>query len=421
MISEPDAVERARELLRDGEAVEAVRGLRGVANDLAPAEWADVVADAADGLDLGDLAAAAARVLREPSSGQALYDLGYACVEHGLTFLAVPALWAALQAAPGERLVVLELAVALRGEGRPRDAVAVLEEHLAEREPWPDGYLLAECALLAGDVERALRNAELPAPAEPEQRAAHVRLQAAVGRLRVLRGRRPLDDGDLRGWHHVVNGGVLAHLSPYGGDGMNGRYGWVQDTATLCRLGLDWTGAVLEAVGRRPRSVALLPDRGSTALGLAAATVLDLPARPYAPGAPDALVVAYDLRGVDEALLGTLADRPPGQVLLEHATCWTEPPMVAADVTVLLAQLVTAPWEERMRFGVGGVERTPADPRPAAELARDIVAAVPDPDPDPDDGDLADLLAAVGDTWPGAGPRATPVWSPGPVPSNAFR
>ncbi len=102
---------------------------------------------------------------------------------------------------------------------------------------------------------------------------------------------------DLRGWHYVLTGGVLASLSPYGFDtGMTGRY-WSSATRGECAAALGGSGWSSARPGPRPRRGAaarpLQPDprrcggRGARAAG---DRFLD-PASP----AERNLVVAYDL------------------------------------------------------------------------------------------------------------------------------
>jgi hypothetical protein len=91
----------------------------------------------------------------------------------------------------------------------------------------------------------------------------------------------------------------------------------------------------------------------------------------------------------------------------------------------LLHQSVTAPWGERLRVGDDGeVGREPADERPAARVAEDILAADPEPDEgdgetpaDPDEA-FAGFVTAVRGTWL-RGER-TALMSSGPVPSGRF-
>jgi hypothetical protein len=112
---------------------------------------------------------------------------------------------------------------------------------------------------------------------------------------------------------------------------------------------------------------------------------------------------------------------------MEHATCWTAPPPLAADVTTLLHQVVVPPWDERTRHTAAGDRDTvPADERPAEVVAGEIVAADGGPDegdgaspPDPDER-FAAFVAAVRGSWaPDEGTRDR-LWSPGPVRSSRF-
>lgn len=227
---------------------------------------------------------------------------------------------------------------------------------------------------------------------------------------------------DLRGWHFVLTGGLLITISPYGfDDDMTGRFAFTSDSFATCRRSLDRLRMILDTAGRRPASVGLLPDRSSRILGLAAARLFGLPAEPFVPGRPDVLVVAYDL---NEAAPEGLRERAEGQVLFEHACCWTNPPAVSADVTGLLHQTVQAPWGQRLRVSEGGEPETvPPDERPEETLAAEIVGATSDAADDADgppdpDGALAGFVAAVASHWL-VGSR-DPVPSPGPVPSSRF-
>lgn len=207
---------------------------------------------------------------------------------------------------------------------------------------------------------------------------------------------------------------------------MTGRWAYLQDDFGQCRYGLERLRAVLAATGRRPDSVALLADRGSRALGLAAARLLGVPAAPYRPGVAGVLVVAYDLNECDPAVVAQLNERAPDELLFEHATCWTDPPGVTADVSTLLGQIVNAPWEPGLRFGADGEpEEDGPDRRSAEELAEAILAASPSAPqgdgrtpPDPDDA-LAVFAARAAGGWPAAGPRDR-VRSAGPVRSSRF-
>lgn len=422
------ALREATRLLRDGKPVDAVRELRPVADKLPVADTARVIAGAAGALGLTTLAERADAVAVAPDSAQALYDFGYECVDDGgLAFAAVPALTAALRLLPGHADILFELVVALEREHRYTEAVDVLERNGAPADTWPAGYLLSANALLAGDVERAVRyRRALPTPDDPDWADLDRWLTGAVQRLAPFPGTGP-GQRDLRGWHFVLNGGVLATLSTYGYDeGMNGRFAFLQLSPASLRHGLDRVRLALAATDRRPAAVALLPDRSSTILGLTAARVLDLPAHPYRPGAADTAVFAFDLTRVDDDSVAALAERAPGELLVEYATRWTDPPPVAADLTVLLGQSVVPPWAERLIADRDGARRAPADDRPVDVIAAELAAAEPEADTGdggPPDGDdvLAGFVSGLGAAWPVRSPVRHRVRSPGPVRSSYFR
>ncbi|WP_433472698.1 tetratricopeptide repeat protein [Spirillospora sp. CA-142024] len=414
----------ARALLESGDIAGLIRHLRFNADGMELAEVARLMEGAAAVSGFDDMQEAAAAMAREQAPQQ-LYDFGYACIERGIPFLAVPALRRALEMLPDEPVLLMELVSALERENRHAEAVAALEPRVASLEPWPARYLLARNALFAGDLARAEHEAGLlPAPDDQDWRPAHDRLGRTIARARAARAVRPLDSTDLRGWHFALTGGLLVTISPYGfHDGMTGRFAYTSDSFATCRRSLDRLRLILDAAGRRPVSVGLLPDRSSRILGLAAARLFGLPAEPFAPGRPDVLVVAYDL---NETEADGLWERAEGQVLFEHASCWTDPPPVSADVTGLLHQVVKSPWGERLRISPAGeAETVPPDDRPVEELADEIVRADPHEDdgadegvpPDPDEA-LAAFVRAVGGHWL-TGPRDA-VRSPGPVPSSRF-
>ncbi|MFE3874236.1 tetratricopeptide repeat protein [Kitasatospora sp. NPDC059146] len=437
----------ARELFESGDPQGSMRVLRSAADRLPPAEVAPLLAGLARGAGFEDLAQASTALAARPGDAERLYDYGYACVERGIDAVAVPALREALrlvqappaaavrtglfrrraksQAAPqlGLRKVLLELVSALEGCERHGEALAVLREHDERLGDWPDRYLTVYNALMDGRIP--LAREVFGAMSAPE--GIWVGPGQRVGRMLERAAELPPVDGrDLRGWHYVLTGGLLTTLSPHGFEqGMTGRWAYLQDDFGHCHHGLERLRAVLAATGRTPDSVALLADRGSRALGLAAARLLGVPAAPFRPGTPGALVVAYDLNECDPAVVAQLNERAEGQLLFEHATCWTDPPAVTADVSTLLGQIVNAPWEPGLQFGEDGepAEAGP-DRRSAEELAEAILAAAPEA-PEGDGGTPADpdavltAFAARAVGWPAAGPRDR-VASAGPVRSSRF-
>jgi hypothetical protein len=243
----------------------------------------------------------------------------------------------------------------------------VLEEH----EPvtvWMHRFQYVYNALMAGRLDKAADGfRRLPEPDDDRWVPAREKVRRMLARADVIRGVTPLDFQDLRGWHYVLTGGLLAVLSPHGFDkGMTGRWCFLGDSGGECAAALRRLGLVLGAAGAAPECVALLPDRSSRILGLAAAAVLGLPTADFSPDRPAArsLVVAYDLNATDADAVAGLRWRAPGQVLFERATCWTDPPRVAADVSGLLGEHVLAPWDGQwQRLDDGSVGPGPADDR----------------------------------------------------------
>ncbi|MFH8801999.1 hypothetical protein ACH4F6_20720 [Streptomyces sp. NPDC017936] len=424
---------KAWECLDAGDVLAALRQLRRASEQPQPlAEVALVAARAAEAAGFDDLHRAATALSAQPGTARTLYDYGYACVERGASHLAIPALREAVRLAPGSPAVLRELVSAYEDEGRHREAADLLAAREGSFSEWPDRYLLVFNAVLAGDLELARRHhALLPAPDDDMWLPARDRQNRVLERAASVEAVSALDRADLRGWQYVMGGTVLGTLSPYGfGQGTTGRFACLQDTHDTCLQGLLRLKAVLDAAQTRPRSVSLLPERGSRILGLAAAEVLGLPAEPFTAGRQDTVVIAYDLNGMHQVdggaeIVGQLFDRVPGQVLHEHASNWTDTPAVTPDSVALLHQAVVAPWGERMRHTADGrVERDEPDGRPESEIAAEIVAA--DATPDRGDGDtpadpverLTDFVAAVRGTWL-RGDRAR-VKSSGPVPGSRF-
>ncbi|MCC5474872.1 tetratricopeptide repeat protein [Streptomyces barringtoniae] len=418
--------------LDSGDVPGALRQLRAAGETQPLSEVALVVRRAAAAAGFDDLTQAATALAADPERAKVLYDFGYACIERGVSYLAVPALREALRRSDGSLLALRELVSAYEDEGRHREAVTELARHEGSFKDWPDRYLLVFNAVLAGDLELARRqHALLSDPEDAQWQPARDRQNRVLERAADAERVSSLDLTDLRGWQYVIAGTVLGTLSPYGfGAGMHGRYAWLQDTPGGCLRGLLRLRALLEAAELRPGSVSLLPDRDSRILGLAAAEVLDLPAEPFVPGRTDTVVVAYDLDGLaahdgGPEIVGQLFERVPGQVLHAHACCWTDPPAITADSVGLLHQSVVPPWGERLRQGAdGSIGRDPADDRPEAEIAAEVTAA--DPAADPGDGEgpgdddtrFAAFAGAVQGTWL-RGDRAR-VRSAGPVPSSRF-
>ena len=419
MSSLDDVLTRIEDELVQGDIGGALRQLRAHAERVPLDRVAAILDRAATATGFDDLGQAARAVAAQPGDPVALYRLGYACIEWGIAAVAVPVLAAALARAPGALPVIDELVTAYEITHRYRDAVAVLEANESVLRDWPERYLLAFNALMSGDVAKARHWAARLSPPDSTWAPAQQRLAGMLARTPVLDR---VDAPPLRQWHYVLNASVLATLSPYGFDeGMNGRYGFIQDTPELCAATLTRLRAVLPGAS----SVCLLPDRSSRILGLAAARLLELPAQPWPSIVDGSVVVAYDLSEVDSTVLTALRERAPGSVLVEHASRWTQPPGVAADIVGFLHQYVVAPWGRQLIASPGEEPRwTDPDTRPEEEVAADIVAAASTTStletlPDDTTEHLVAFVNALKGAWPATGPRDR-MWSPGPVPSSAF-
>ncbi|MBX6751915.1 MAG: hypothetical protein IRY85_20020 [Micromonosporaceae bacterium] len=411
--------------LAQGDVGEAIGLLRAHVEQIPLDRVAGMLARAGEAAGFADLVEASRAVVARPDDPTALFRLGYACIERGISAIAVPILVTALAQAPGTLPIIGELVTAYEDTYRYEDAVAVLEANEAVLRDWPERYLLAFNALMSGDVDKARRWASRLSTPDGKWAAARDRIVAMLDRAdRIERVEAP----PVRAWHYVLNASVLATISPYGFDeGMNGRYAFLQDTAANCLATLTRLRAVLPGAS----SVCLLPDRSSQILGLAAARLLELPARPWSSDVdstvPDgAIIVAYDLSAVDRDILAALRNRAPGSVLVEHASCWTNPPPIAADFVGLLHQHVVPPWGAQLVASPEGqVRRSGPDTRPAEELADGIAAAASalslDPETRPDDSveHLVAFVDALAGAWPATG-RRDRMWSPGPVRSSYF-
>jgi hypothetical protein len=343
------------------------------------------------------------RAAREPRNPQHLYELGFQLIEQSLHAMAATVLARANRLAPGQAPILAEFVVALEHLGRNAEACRVLREQpdLLERDPICR-YLLAfntlMCADIAGARELLLPLRDVP---DPQVAAMVAQVEPMLRRADRLKEVSPLDDRDLRGWHAVITGGLLLHLSPYGLDEpMRGRYAMVQDSESMCLQGLRRLSAALEAWDLRPPRVLLLPeDRDSEALGLAAATLLNLPAerwsdRSDAPG----LVVAYDVAALPQEVRAWLRPHRPGQLLFSQASVWTAEPPFVSDATTFLYQLNHSPWQAgRLRVDpqTHKTELSPAVQGTARELADRVTRAEVDPSEMSDLQTLRRLAAAM--------------------------
>lgn len=387
----------------------------------------DVIARIFAAMGHRELAERAAHSSIDSLDPDGLYQLGYQLVEEGLPAIASTVLSRCLELVPGSEEVVTELVSALERQLAYADARRVLEANPGLLETsFLCRYLRAFNAAMSGDLAVVREAVGTLAPREAVHETMALRISSIVARAdRATEAGFALDTVDLRGWHYVLGGGMLGHLSPHGFDeGMHGRYAWVQDTLAMVKMGLSRLKAVLGAWGVAPPCVYAPSGRDHEVLAEAAARVLGIERMPWpsvgvpAPG----LVVVYDLANVERKDLERLLERRDGQVLYAHATGWTEDGAIGADVTTVLHQSIVTPWEPQLVIdpATGQAKTGEADPRSVEELGSAVAASADMRDEDVARDDLAGLerLAKVaGRPEPGRRERA---WAGGPVGSNRF-
>lgn len=436
-------LQQALSLLRSGDAQKAFQTFRPVLSYPGmveqPAEFSETLQVFAEiSMQIGEtqFASRLRTVARTPTDVKQLYRVGFEMIEHGLSDMAATILAYAHHLEPDNATVLNELSAALEGEMRYAEARRFLQ--LAPRLVQQDFltcYLLAFNSLMCGDLEtprRVLPDLRQLQSQDVSFAQLSERIATLLARADALKGHTPLDTHDLRGWHLVLTGSLLLHLSPYGFDeSMHGRYGWVQDSYGLCLLGILRVQAVLDALQIRIPRIWLLPDRNSQILAHATARVLGLPLKSWPAGGSQAsgLIVAYDLSQLDGETLVSVRYHRPGQILWSHATCWTENQPVSADLTTFLYQTNIEPWGEQLTVDPERRQTTrrPADERDPIIIAADLTTTKPvESLPEDEPGLLAltraaalareNILALACEDG-----QRQKQWAGSPVPSNVFR
>lgn len=386
--------------------------------------WLASVAELAIRRGADSLAELARDAVRDPDSPDRLYDLGYALIDAGAPELAASVLWRCLALVGESEEVVCELVSALESALAYGDALAVLGEYPALRaRSFLCRYLYAFNAAMAGQLAITRDTLPLLAPASADEETMYARIVALVGRADRVAGVCPLDGRDLRGWHYVLTGGVLLHLSPYGFDQpMHGRYAWLADSIPRVATGVQRLTALVRDLALP--CVYAPPGRSHEILARAVATVLGIPLVPWpAIGVPaPGLVVLYDLAELPAADVARLAQRRPEQIVFAHASPWTQDSPVAPDVTTMLYQTLVAPWGEAIVVNPDAreVDTAPPDDRPADVIAAEIVASRGLDDEDLASEQLDRYAALVERVWPLAPEPRSRLWAGGPVPSSRF-
>lgn len=386
--------------------------------------WVELIARLAEHRGAPELAEIADAVVQDPMSPDRLYELGYALIDAGGPAMAATVLWHCLALVGDSEEVVCELVSALESALAYDDALEVLEQHAALRQrSFLCRYLYGFNAAMAGKLDKTREVLPRLQPDSSETAALQATLAGIVERADRVRGVCPLDARDLRGWHYVLSGGLLSHLSPYGFDEpMRGRYAWLADSLPRLATGIERLAALVAPLelpcvyAPEGRSHAIVAHAVAARLGL---TVAPWPAVGVpAPG----LVVLYDLAELPPAAVPQLVQRRPGQVLFAHASPWTVDSPIAPDVTTLLYQSLVPPWGASTVVdpATREVSTSDADERDVEAIARDLLAI-----PRLDDADLTadqpDAWAAlVARTWPPTPGSRSRLWAGGPVPSSRF-
>ncbi|MCB1955764.1 MAG: tetratricopeptide repeat protein [Rhodocyclaceae bacterium] len=414
-----EALRSVEKSLSNGAPHEAAHALRRVAayrgldrNDAGLRRLCDALLAIAGQMTLTPLQSAAetARSLKP----QALYDLGYLLIELGLPQVAIPILGRLNRDLPGQSAVVEELAAAFERSGLHAQARDLLLANPALLAHFWHRYILCFNALSAADIGVAIEHAAALHPADAAQAHAMTRMRTMLDRVRQVDS--DLSPNDLRGWHFVMNGSVLLHLSPYGFDeGMHGRYCYLVDTAEAIHRDLTRLATALNATGARPNLLRAPDDRGSQIVAGALGRLLEVPVVAL-DGGRGGMIVTYDpARATPESLTCIEEDR--SATLMSRAACWTQPPRRIPEFVGLLHQVLIAPWDAQTTYQPDGTAQLrPASAEPEAHWIERIVQAA---DHTPASPDVCDPISSVIHL---ARLKASPPdhWSDGPVTSNRF-
>ncbi len=299
------------------------------------------------GEEWGDLVK---KIIDNPNNIEPLYDLAYDLYEEGAYSIAATLLIRANKIKPQDLRIISELAVTLEAMMLNQDACIILSEakELLETSDLCR-YLLGFNRLMTGNIDESAKI--LPTILDSQDKDIQfmaLSLEGMLNRASILKDSRPLDNTDLRGWHIVLNGTILLHLSPYGlEEGMYGRYAYVSDSYSLCRHGIDRLKVVLDATGIKIPCILSLPDRSSQILAMATSRILNKPLKFWNEVDVNikGLIVAYDLDEIySEEIITELVVHRSNQILWAHASCWTNPFQFSPDITTYFYQQNASAW-----------------------------------------------------------------------------
>lgn len=329
------------------------------------------------------------KIIDNPNDVDALYDLAYNLYEERVHSIAATFLSRANEIKPQDEKIVSELVVNLEFMMLNQDACTKLSEakDLLESSEFCR-YLLGFNRIMTGNIDEAAKILlTIQDSQDKDIRFMAISLKGMISRATVLKKSRSLDNTDLRGWHMVLNGSILLHLSPYGlEDGMYGRYAYISDSYSLCRHGIDRLKSGLDTAEIEVPCIISLPDRSSQILAMATSEILGKPLRIWdeVDINTKGLIIAYDLNEIysDDIILD-IADHRLGQILWVHASSWTYPFLYAPDITTYLYQQNNSPWGGgQMVYNRNSkrIEISESDKSEVEDLSLQIISAERDED-----------------------------------------
>ena len=335
-------------------------------------------------LGRSDLSNNVKMVVKYPDDINALYDLAYQLYEVGANGIAATLLKRAQEFSPHDENIVSELASNLEALMLFREAKKILSKsQLLLDNSELCRYLLGFNSLMAGDLLEPARIVPTLEKSTSENIQFMAKsLQAMLNRASCIKNVTPLDKKDLRGWHMVINGSILLHLSPFGFENaMHGRYAYISDSYSLCKEGITRVKKVLDHLKIDIPCILSLPDRSSQILSIAISKIFEKPLKNLIDVdiTTKGLLVAYDLDRIkSEDTIIQISEHRPGQILWAHATCWTNPFPFVADITTFLYQENMVSWIDgsiSVDIEKKKTKKTEPDNAPNEEIAQRIIDA----------------------------------------------
>ncbi len=350
------------------------------------------------GDDWGDLVK---NVRENPNDIDALYDLAYYLYEESAHGIAATFLSRANKIKPQDEKILSELVVNLEFMMMNQEACNLLTEakEVLETSEFCR-YLLGFNRIMTGNIDETKKLLLTIQDSQDMDIQFMVNsLKGMITRASTLKTSRSLDNTDLRGWHMVLNGSILLHLSPYGiDDEMNGRYAYISDSYSLCRQGIDRLKSVIDKAKIEVPCILSLPDRSSRILALATSEIFKKPFKIWneVDTNTEGLIVAYDLNEIhSDEIIHDIANHRSGQILWAHASCWTYPFPFAPDITTYLYQQNYSPWGGgQMGYNIKSkrIKILETNTSDDDDLSQQIISAERDPEYL---DDLDDLLTMV--------------------------